>query len=711
MKHLLVFLLIAMLFITAATAAQSCVAAPGAENLIVNGDLELGSGDVPECWYKTGDDSINNILLWVADPFSEGHGKVLYSEFTGVGVKTSFRWYQVVEGLEPNTWYELSADMAFKDMVPLIDLNQEMDEDSVAVGIAGATFGKLRYPLYIMGLEYGEWDEDVWVYRTYKEKSQGWAKLTTYFKTDEGVDRMTIRTLNYPKGKLYVDNLVLKKAGERNSFKKSGTLEFLKYKGKDFFPIVLRDYPVDAAGTPLSLSEIKAAGFNTVNALGYPSIKEASLENNLVLMMQLNEFLYKEGDSLDRQSWVYDPSHSINYQGARIIKERIDKWGNVENVENFLFFAGMDEITCKPVRRGALLPQLESFKKIKEYIGANAPGKYIRYNFCGNYSPYTGIAQHFADYYFPTMDIVTFNQNMPQAYPQTEKPRELGKGGEIARLLLDLSYTSGAPKNIFAVALGVREWSTWDGVHDSDNPYIGKLPFNLQRFQVWDQIINGATGLIVLNFGDNQYYDYRINLDKPLDDYHWQQIKTISKEAAALYDVLLEKDFYNEWQASDNRIEAMMKKHAGKIYLFTASTHYEDIHDVIITLNSQYTIKSVKALNDIINGDITNPIDRPITPATANSFVDDFVGDDGSHASAVSPGYAVHIYEIELSACGNGTCEAGETASCPQDCQECVDNEKLLGYISQWKRGEITMLTLMQKIRQRNTGEGCPTPP
>ncbi|MDP2974405.1 MAG: hypothetical protein Q8N60_05110, partial [Candidatus Diapherotrites archaeon] len=66
--------------------------------------------------------------------------------------------------------------------------------------------------------------------------------------------------------------------------------------------------------------------------------------------------------------------------------------------------------------------------------------------------------------------------------------------------------------------------------------------------------------------------------------------------------------------------------------------------------------------------------------------------------------------------CGNGTCEAGldETfATCPADCTqppECVDNEKLAGYISQWKRGEISMLILMQKIRQRNTGEGCPTP-
>ncbi|MDP2974499.1 MAG: hypothetical protein Q8N60_05600, partial [Candidatus Diapherotrites archaeon] len=70
------------------------------------------------------------------------------------------------------------------------------------------------------------------------------------------------------------------------------------------------------------------------------------------------------------------------------------------------------------------------------------------------------------------------------------------------------------------------------------------------------------------------------------------------------------------------------------------------------------------------------------------------------------------LIDEENVCCGNTKCDAGETfATCPADCapaQECVDTDTLMGqYIPQWKRGAISMLTLMQKIRQRNTGEGC----
>jgi hypothetical protein len=60
--------------------------------------------------------------------------------------------------------------------------------------------------------------------------------------------------------------------------------------------------------------------------------------------------------------------------------------------------------------------------------------------------------------------------------------------------------------------------------------------------------------------------------------------------------------------------------------------------------------------------------------------------------------------------CGNRQCDAGETVeTCPTDCtQQCIREPELLGFIGQWKRGEITMLVLMQKMRQWKAGTGCP---
>jgi hypothetical protein len=66
------------------------------------------------------------------------------------------------------------------------------------------------------------------------------------------------------------------------------------------------------------------------------------------------------------------------------------------------------------------------------------------------------------------------------------------------------------------------------------------------------------------------------------------------------------------------------------------------------------------------------------------------------------------ILDLATKYCGNGTCDVNEDyANCPQDCQECVDTPTLMNqYIPQWKKGEISMLALMQKMRLWNRA-GC----
>ena len=81
-------------------------------------------------------------------------------------------------------------------------------------------------------------------------------------------------------------------------------------------------------------------------------------------------------------------------------------------------------------------------------------------------------------------------------------------------------------------------------------------------------------------------------------------------------------------------------------------------------------------------------------------------------------------FEKAEAPCGNGTADTGENCSnCPadvqcetgQECIEgtctaigCISNSKRDEYIYQWKRGDISMLTLMQRMKQWRTGTGCP---
>jgi hypothetical protein len=64
----------------------------------------------------------------------------------------------------------------------------------------------------------------------------------------------------------------------------------------------------------------------------------------------------------------------------------------------------------------------------------------------------------------------------------------------------------------------------------------------------------------------------------------------------------------------------------------------------------------------------------------------------------------------------NNNCSDGKDNDCDtktdtadEGCKttECIDNTKLTDYISQWKQGSITLLALMQKMKQWKTGAGC----
>ncbi|MBN2067378.1 MAG: hypothetical protein JW744_02830, partial [Candidatus Diapherotrites archaeon] len=664
---------LAMLLLGAAS-AQSCTAL--SDNLIRNSNLETGSDGTPDKWqtnigWGALGDCQNYNITWENDPTNSGHGKVLAIQYTGNTIGNYCGWLQMIETTaEAGAWYEFSASITTEGIEPIIGPDGNIVEASTQIGTilsfyeGGTYLGHSASGIGDFAHELADWNAEAWAYKTYTTKGlQSWRTIKKYVKALPGSTKMQVLTHTYTKGKVYLDNFSLKKVScnpEEASFKKSGTLDFIQFKGANFFPIIMGKRPKQN-GTEISLQTVKDNGFNTLDP-GYYGNREEISRLDLAVLVELVDIYYGSYKETWRNNFSW-------YKGASTNRKYIDAWAEFDNL---LGFHTDDEVDGHSAKEGSFMPELRPQTEVKNYImeAERRTSKDIKMlqNFNGSrYStldPYTGSYQDLKDYYYPLADMITHTANLPMAYPPSEYPspeypeRVLDKVGIWARNTVEYGKTKG--KYYLAYGLGAYNWAAWDR-QASSGRYI---PFNLQRFLVWDQIINGASGAVF-------YYTDKIELTDSYYSRHWKQITAITKELSELYDVLLEPQFYGEWQVSDPRIGIMMKKHNGKIYLLTASTHYENLSNVTITLDSKYNIAKITALNEITNGDVDNPTDRSITPASAHSFADSFVGDaaNSSLGLPATPGYAVHIYEIELSACGNRACEAGETyLSCPSDC-------------------------------------------
>jgi len=635
-------------------------------NMILNPMIECDNNNdsMPDNWTNYYNDS-EHILSWIFD--SRKNSRVLKSEYLGRGAETTgFAWGQDIGGIKPDTWYEFSLDYATEDIEPIINsTNSGIERSSIWTGVSVLVYNSTQKihanlivadnHLWVHGPNLTDWDESVGVYRTYSKGSEDWKTIRKYFKTPSNTVSAKLWTYCRSTGRLYIDNLVFREVpGNYNPSlpaTKSGKLKFIKYKGQDYFPIIAYGIPKNNT-QHIDLNLVNAAGFNSVLATSYRDfttnqIKQILLDKNLSLVIDFPLLVYHDGI----EKWVNDPGHEVQYIGWGYIKSTIDRWAGFENL---LAFSGPDETNEKPERDGTFIPNMKPYGIIEDYIQEKADVPLI-INF-GSPGGYTNLLSETAKYYFPYNDIVSYTWNTPASYPfGSNDPQMVDVGKRIARSIAASEESEYKPH--LSMGLGVYWWADWLGKRYQNQYYwyINQIiPFNLQRFQVWDQLINGAVGVWF-------WGTYRVEFADRYSNYSWKQITAISKELASLYPVLLEPDYYDEWNISDNRIDAMMKKHNGKIYLLTASTHYEDIKDVIITLDRKYRITSIKAVNDIINGDIDNPINRTIQPTSSSSFKDDFEGEDASGPEGLNaPGYAVHIYEIGYSECGNGIIESGE---------------------------------------------------
>ncbi len=646
-------------------------------NLVQNPNLECDNNhnNLPDNWAKSSE-SVNHKLYWAED--TTGHGsKIIFSDFsgTGNGDENSFSWISSIPVIKPDTWYEFSFNYATEGVEPNINpsdntLSTSTNWMGVAINFYNSTIKNSATLIrnadnyvWTYGPNMTGWDESVGVYRTYEKKGfENWRTVTKYIKSSSKTVYAEVKTYNYPRGKIYFDNFVLKEVPgnynpEQPEFKKSGTLDFIKFKGQDYFPIILYGIPKQN-NQPISLDLVKENGFNSLaisqyyNNLGYDGVKQLLLNKSLAAVVELSTFYYNN----QKLIWVNDPGKTLSYTGWNSMKNYIDNWAGFENL---LGFNGPDERDCGPNSKGWYMPNLKSFELLKNYKDEKAPKAYLITNYCGTVGqqgPYTKNSEDLIKYYLQYDDILSQTLNTPQAYPYGNEDAYLNNVGKSIRKLIDNSIKQGKNRPVLSFGLGVYWWSNWDGKGGWHFNQV--IPFNVQRYQVWEQIINGATGVWFWGtykiktedtIETQNIYGETVVMNNSYYNYHWKQITTISKELASLYPILLEPNFYSGWQVSNNKIDIMMKKHAGKIYLFTASNHYEDISNVRITLPG-YTIKKVTAINEVSNENLVQ-FNRTITTISSDkhSFTDNFIGDYDSSKNINAPGYAVHIYEIEYS--------------------------------------------------------------
>ena len=630
----------------ALVAYSSIARAETTSNLIQNPHMtfDLDKDGIPDHWVKGAADASHR-LTWVEGPL--GRGKILRSEYTGESSPNWFCWWQRVF-LDPNTWYEFSASLSVEgfDLVLGSDgrINRASFWNGASVDIRNSSGTRLSMQsLYVSAHALSGWDEEAWVYRTHKTKEpMPWRTRKTYFKTTKEASWAQVQTIQYPVGVVYLDDVSLRKVDADLSlppFRTEGTLRFIQYKNKNFFPIIALGSPYMGGDwrNVIGLDEMREVGFNCATN-SKTNTRQEWLDADMAMLVHTAIINYTPAAGVPNE-WINDPGHLIEYAGSSRIKADVQKWKDFENI---LFFNGPDELQSNPSREGAWMEYLQPQYSLKSYVNDAIPRAYVLYNFGGNGVALTQSHDDLVDYYFPITNAITSTCNTPQAYPDGSSNPKITNCGEIVRRFVCPIDNREFDNQVLAMGLGVYWWSKWDGRTGwSFSTYI---PFGIQRYQVFDQIINGAVGV-------NFYGLYKSDLTNRYYKHHWEQVKGIVSELSSLNDVLLEPAFYANWIVSDRRISIMMKKHDGLVYLLCASTHHEDLSNIRIQLRlGADTIISITALNETAGGDFALGECRVIAPESSMSFVDNFrqqrlVGLEPADPDA--PGYCVHVYEIE----------------------------------------------------------------
>ena len=653
----------------------------------------------PAGWVKHGTSNPTYVMSWGREDVSDSRYLKIENTSDTVCVLPNAEiapsgWHQEIgfsTSPSEDDWYELTVKYRLKDRGFCFNLDgadgtkgSVYSNDAARISVDGNGRGgsseTARSYCMITDAKFLEssWSDTDGCYHDVDFYSDpGWKTQKVYTKIGPNATYVRISASMFPRGKIYFKNISLKKVDKdlnTPDFKRSGRIKFLKNAaGQDIFVIGALFQPIKQDGTYMPYSEIKAAGFNTTGIV--TNISDAA-SAGLYGIWPLWDAPY-----LGRSPVTGDISRTFRmdvsqYTGLTGTMGHIDAVPITDPAKcpEVILIDGPDEpnLGLSSCGNPTALRELNFLKqkvqkRLKDILGREVP-------YMVNLAPVgPGVSDISLDApYADLTDVVSFTWNNEISYSNSRDAARMPTVGRITRRWIDSTANAngGESKPLIAFGLGVYYWSTWDGgVIRRTNRVI---PFHLQRFEVYSQIVNGA--------GSLYFYNGHMNFGTdPSSEINWNQIKEIAGEFSSLYNMYLTPDFYDEWNCSDGRIEAMLKKYDGKIYLIATnpSEHYAGANrdgNVTFTLSGITSIKKITALYEDADTIADYPFlypgegvageggnyeankeqvrKRGITDIV-NAGRDIPINEDNISFTDKFIDYAVHVYEIEEGAVNN----------------------------------------------------------
>jgi hypothetical protein len=671
-------------------------------NFVINPNFswDENQDNIPDGWVKYADHpDKGHQLTWIDNPFGES-GKVLKSErnkqlaeANGLA-PNSFGWQQTLylasdpnKAVSTDCFYELSVTFRVQDRELNLTTEGEIDGNNT-MGVLATFFTDMGERLtlskyitpHIQSYEIGftDWrDEDGCFHKVELFSNTCWRTQTVYLNVPLKARYLTLLTQNTSSGMFYVKHISLRKVPENKNippFKKRGKIPFIQNAEQDnVFIIAMNSRPfigLDEQGNKqyLPYETIKNTGFNLVNYDG-ANINEIAAQDlyTKIMLVQTPYIREKTAEGAYVRGFRQGYDH---YQGLEISLRYTESIARKLNDKpEILIIDGPDESNYRVDINGGpiwdsvgngYMPELMNVMNQMRNIITTESGRSIP--FMLNFIPRDWSAALQLPY-LKTIDVLSFTFNNPFAYSMGPNAfsnlnveARLNRCGEYIRMMhhMTAKVNQGSPKPVLGFGFGVYWWSYWDHIIPRwhTNQFI---PFHLQRYQVYNQIVNGAAGIYFYTGADtdlsNIYYRHQ-----------WDQISELAQELRYLYDVYDHDTFHDFWEA-DQYLEAMLKVYQGKIYLIATNPNETPLGDVTVTIKNQGNIQKITALFETEATNLTFPLitaednildyndkaqiaKRGLTqihqkrnvPVNADkiSFTDRFID------------YGVHVYEIEI---------------------------------------------------------------